>query len=457
MMDDVTLDPALGLGSAEQDHDGEQLLALAQQQHHHHVLPPSAELHLPATSAHDSSQYAHEQHQTLHPQHQQQEGSLGEHEDGGSGELDAGVVGADTFHLFNPHASYQEQHHLLHHVAPADHQAALDALPDPPSASATLVDLAGVDQTLGDGAGSSTAAAASTSRGPRPPTIPIACARCRKQKLKCSGGRPCERCSKKGLAADEPGGCEYVAEIRRRGLGKKNRKSGDGGQQQSGGEDTGDRMGVSSLSVNDSSTATQYAGADGHSGGSQAGDHHPSQQAWHEAYASAPGATGSDAHPSFGLHEAEHHHNGDVLAAHANAEAGPSNYGPPADYPHSDHDPELHQQLHAHRSQASAIDPALRNDAGPGAPSEASHPSGSAAPIGGNDSTGRPPLPSTGGSSGDALGFSPTSIQAMDLLDFAGLNSDELSLCAFSDIKSCPSKSSDCTHLCDLTPWSRSL
>jgi len=413
-MDSSALDPALGLGSNDDgDVGGENgLLALAQ---HHHPLPPppTAELHLSAP-ANDPSQHPQPPDHLSHQQ--QQDGlihrQLGDH---GGNDLDSGV-GGDAFHLFDSHAGYHQEQHHLHHAASSDHRAALDALPDPPSASAPIngghVDLdghglgvAGSHHGAGEPNSEDTAGPSTSSRTPRPPTIPIACARCRKQKLKCSGGRPCERCAKKGLPADEPGGCEYVAEIRRRGLGKKNRKNGD---EQAGVEGGG----TSATPAMDG----QFANGDG--SGSQAALHHAGQHDWHnEAYPTASGA-GGETHPSYGLHEADHHHNdGDVLAAHANAEAGPSNYGRPSEYAHDG----LHQ-LHAHGQPS--IDPAL--EAAPTASTSEASRSGSAIPVGGSGG-GRLPL-APGGPAGDALGFSPTSIQAMDLLDFAGLNADELSM-----------------------------
>ncbi|TIC09882.1 hypothetical protein E3Q15_03281 [Wallemia mellicola] len=43
---------------------------------------------------------------------------------------------------------------------------------------------------------------------------PLACTGCRKQKLKCLGGKPCQRCNKRGIE------CVYDSVIRRRGPDK---------------------------------------------------------------------------------------------------------------------------------------------------------------------------------------------------------------------------------------------
>ncbi|CED84136.1 Zn(2)-C6 fungal-type DNA-binding domain [Phaffia rhodozyma] len=49
----------------------------------------------------------------------------------------------------------------------------------------------------------------------------IACARCRAQKLKCQGGKPCARCVKQNVGHS----CVYVADVRRRGISKKKKQA----------------------------------------------------------------------------------------------------------------------------------------------------------------------------------------------------------------------------------------
>lgn len=49
----------------------------------------------------------------------------------------------------------------------------------------------------------------------------ISCYPCRSRKMKCDGQKPCGQCAKRGGEGD----CEYAAEVKRRGRGKKSRGS----------------------------------------------------------------------------------------------------------------------------------------------------------------------------------------------------------------------------------------
>lgn len=356
------------------------------------------------------------------------------------------------------HASYQPQQPqqqqvdegaYLFHPGPADgdalhhHQAALDALPDPPAHH--LANPNGVPTANDDGSPSAAAPPPSADapsadgqpatgppvsvRAPRAPTIPIACARCRRQKLKCSGGRPCVRCAKKGLRADEDGGCEYVAEVRRRGLGKKNRKGsasgGGGGGEGSQGE--GSQQGHGQGAVDGDGHALHHQHHQQHQ---QALDgHYPVQQA-HDYY--GPSA---QAHDAYGADSA-------YTSGPGGADGGPS--GPAQDG--SDGDVGgggvgdahllLLQQQHELDSQQQQARPPPTTAAAPGEPAidpaleTLAHPS-AGAPLSGASTSGghdghQPALPAA--QAPPHLAFSPTSIQALDLLDFTRMSADELSL-----------------------------
>lgn len=207
------------------------------------------------------------------------------------------------------------------------------------------------------------------------------------------------RCTKKGLPPGVEGGCEYAPEVRRRGLGRKNRKNDVGGPGGGGGGLVGSSGGANG------GTASAYG-----------------QDANGQTYEMQAGPNDFDPSP-YHLHQ----HQQD-LADQQNADAGPSTY---VASPHDDVPPA------AGDANESVIDPSLAaaslpltepssNPTDPdGHPrQDASLPSAGRREVDSGAFAGGPPHE---GGEADHDGELNMPF-AMDLLDFSKLSADELGL-----------------------------
>lgn len=207
------------------------------------------------------------------------------------------------------------------------------------------------------------------------------------------------RCTKKGLPPGVEGGCEYAPEVRRRGLGRKNRKNDVGGPGGGGGGSVGSSRGANG------GAASAYG-----------------QDANGQAYEMQAGPNDFDPSP-YHLHQ----HQQD-LADQQNADAGPSNY---VASPHDD------VPTAAGDANESVIDPSLAaaslpltepssNPTDPdGHPrQDANLPSASRGEVDSGAYAGGPPHE---GGEADHDGELNMPF-AMDLLDFSKLSADELGL-----------------------------